>query len=97
MDTKGREYWTCPPEIYFSTVAVFYKNFPLSELVSFVWNNGVAKFLDPIDLLLGRFCLIKQIPIFVIQPSLAQHLGVVGHNGSAQSYLQSETFNTSCV
>ena len=73
--------------------AIYYKNFPSVDFSYYLWHNGVEHYRDPIDLLLARYCYINDIKIFVCQPSLVQHVGIIRHAGLSSTFHQSETFS----
>lgn len=72
--------------------ALLFINLPVVEMMTYVYKYGVDKFTDAADLLIPRFLKDKGIPILAINPSIVQHMGMVGNNISAHFH-QSGTFN----
>jgi hypothetical protein len=70
---------------------LFYYNIPIGELMTYVYKYGVDKYIDNIDLLMGRFLRQRDIPILATNPSLIQHIGSVT-NGISGHFHQSESF-----
>lgn len=65
---------------YSCSQGLLFVNLPIVEIMTYVYKFGVDKFTKPIDLLLGQWCKDNGIPILITNPSLVQHIGLVGNN-----------------
>lgn len=88
-----QDYIEVPQEVFSCTQGILYVNMPITELMTYIFKYGVDKHTDAIDLLIGRFCRERDIPICVTNPSLVQHVGLVGNNISPRFHM-SASFRT---
>lgn len=80
-----------PANHYSCSQGLLFINLPIVEIMTYVYKFGVDKFTKPIDLLLGQWFKDNNVPILITNPSLVQHIGLVGNNISG-FFHQSRSF-----
>lgn len=60
---------------FWGTQAVLYPTAILKSLAEFLFENNVQTFMDPVDILIGRFAWSRGIHTIATSPSLVNHVG----------------------